>query len=364
MKWYLVILCMGITISSKATDPPAVQFTVGYKIKQSSATIDRIVQNIGILLQQENHLFISGIDSVSIKPETILVTLITGRTIPIDYFISDIFLATGSSYIVSMLERGKPDPYLIEIPADNFQALYKKFSEIFVLHLQQISPDEIQHYLSAEDMISEADMYYLNGLRALKSSDYSAAYKYLDSAIDCNPQHHKAYFAKALCYKYEGNNARYKAFLDEAIRRSPRNGSYLIELGNYYLHHREINRAIAYYRQFENNPRYYDLANWNLHIAYMRLGQSSTAISHLKTIAPESRFFISAQTIIGKHEYTRKVIKIAFFTVLPALAIFCCFLVIWNIYKRKESLADQKIQVSISAISLLTIVLQLIFKFF
>jgi tetratricopeptide (TPR) repeat protein len=355
---------MYILIPAKATDPPAVKFIIGYKVRQSSPAIDRIIQNIGILVQQENNLFISGIDSISIKPDEILAIISPTRSVSIDYFISDIYPATNKSFIISLFQRTKPDPYLIEVPADDFNALYKKFSEIFTLHLQQINPDEIQHFLSAEDMVSEADIHYLQGLRFLKMHDYPEAHLYFDSAIASDAQHHRAYFAKALCYKYQNNDALYKTFLEDAIRKSPRNGSYLIEMGNYYLHHGEVNRAIAYYRQFENNPRYYDLANWNLYVAYSRLGQSTTAVNHLKTISPDSRFFINAQTIIGKRDIFVKVLKIAFFILLPAAAIFFSILAIRNIYKRKESLADQKVQVSISVVSLLAVILQLIFKFF
>lgn len=321
------------------------------------------MHDLALILRQENHLFEEGIDSVVFSSQQLLGYRKGGKTIKLDYNISELVPVSDTLYMIRLYERGRLEPYLIELPAGHFDELYRKFSELLAIRLQQTSPEDVLGYIATLGDNEVTSSYYLQGLHGYLTHDYIQAIRWLDSAIDLNPQHHRAWFIKALCYKQTHDYNQYKHCIEKALHDNPQHGGYQIEMGNYYLRNGHTSQAIAYYRRVEDTPRYYDLACWNLYIAYFRLGQISTAVQYLNKIKPSSRFYIGAQERIEQTNSSRRMWKLLFYIIVPAIAIGTCMIVMRNILKRKESLADQKIQVAISAVSLLIVVLELLFKF-
>ncbi|WP_276485965.1 tetratricopeptide repeat protein [Paraflavitalea pollutisoli] len=358
----LLLLVMGVSLGMvvRASDDPNIPFTIGCRHNSAQS---KVIQDLALILRQENHLFETGIDSVAFYPQKMVGYLISGQTIPLDYYIRDLSPLSDSVYLMRLYERGRLEPYLIELPGGDYNELYQKFSELLAIRLQQTSPEEVLGYLGTLGDHEVTTSYYLQGLHGYLTHDYEQSIRWLDSAISLNPQHHRAWFIKALCYKQTHQYERYKECIEKALQEHPQNGGYQIELGNYYLRNGQLNQAIAYYRRMENSPRYADLACWNLYIAYTRLGDQSAAVQYLGKINSTSRFYIDAQARIEQANSTRRMLKLLFYIVVPAIAIGGCILVLRNVLKRKESLADQKIQVAVSVVSLLIVVLELLFKF-
>ena len=222
---------------------------------------------------------------------------------------------------------------------------------------------------------SRIDSLYLKGLYLQFKGEYDSAITIFKSIVTLNPNFYKATYSLAISHKRKHDFENYKTYLFEANTLTNNNKDVvLLEIGNYYAHNKNYSKAIGYYNIVRNSPLYYDIANWNLFIAYKRLNNTHEAKKILSSIPRESSFYLDAINQLYLMEETEKETEKSqkFWTTLfknslsfILVIIFCLFL--FKVYRKVSvgtQIQDQKFELLMASTSaVLALLLNLAGKF-
>jgi tetratricopeptide (TPR) repeat protein len=305
----LLLLAWSLLIvpESRASGTPVVEFTVGVNSNLHTAANKALLEKIGLIVQWEENNFVPYVDSVNISSANYIEAFTSDRQLPLDFYLEAIVRDEGGRNVhLQLIEANKKSRHYIAIDPSNTAQLQRAFFLLF----RNRSDNTIYRVDDAIDFnltLGNKDVLYMKGLSRFARQDYRQAVLYLDSAIHKQPLDHKSFYVLALCYKRMGKLEAYKRSLDKAIALSDGVGNYGIEMGNYHLHQNDPLQAIGYYRRFAQDPKYHDLAAWNLHVAYTRLRQEDSAVAALLKIGPDSKFYPDAQGVIEGYRQKARV---------------------------------------------------------
>lgn len=319
---------------------------------------------------------IKEIDSVTTKPR--LKVFIKGLGWEgVDFLITDIYeerdCTKGCQLIINILESSKNSPHQISIRGDYKPELERQllnlFSERahhFLINSRLISQDSI--------MDNNTDIFYppthgidkifIKGLKEQYLGNYDGAIELYTEALKNNETDDNIIFALALCYKKKGNRQKYKEYIDKCMELNSSNEAYEIELGNYYLHDKLTrNKAIAIYKKYVNSAKYGDLANWNLFVAN-KSGFLNTekAYAYLKTIPEYSRFYITANDLLGKFEHKKNIVSFWTKFILWSAFLITLIFLLRNLYRKDENPAENKWKIAMAILTFLSAIADTFFQ--
>lgn len=125
-------------------------------------------------------------------------------------------------------------------------------------------------------------------LRLMSASKYAEALVFLDRAQAVEPNDTQILYNLALCYQKLGNEAQSRAYVDKVHHLDANHGGINILLGNDALAHGQLADAVAHYEIARKSPASASVANWNLAVAYNRMGRAEKVREHLAAVSDMS----------------------------------------------------------------------------
>jgi tetratricopeptide (TPR) repeat protein len=119
-------------------------------------------------------------------------------------------------------------------------------------------------------------------------SKYAEALDPLERAEAIDPRDLQVLYDLALCHSKLGHTAEMRKYADRAYRIDNRYGPINILLGNEQLAHARFADAVAYYEIARQSPETASVANWNLAVAFDRMGQPDKVLEHLISVSDAS----------------------------------------------------------------------------